>query len=830
MPATPVPVLRWATASATVIDPADEKARRAAKKRRAGWQDEAFVVAAEIGEIRNAARFNSNAMSKLRMFAGHQAEPDQPVLPLDPENTDQAKDVTPEEIDVCNETMERLRSPERDQQQIVADIAMQIFLTGEGYLVQRDDDDGERFDFYSIQECVAGPGGWLLEIDDGERMQLGDDVGLSRIHVGSPDRRYKADSAMRAMVGECRALDLLTRSINAAAMSRLNAGILKIPEEMSFAAVQPGADGDEDELIADLIEHFTTPITDPDSAAAVVPFLLKAKRELLDGVQWISIARDFDKFAVQLRAELLQRIANGLELPADALTSRADINHWSAWSISEDTFRYYFEPRALMIASALTTAFLRPQLLLAGVEDVDRFRVGFDKSDLVAHPNQVAVAKDDWTDGLISDDARRRVNGWGDDDAPSEEELKARREFQKPPAPPQPVQVVAPPSDVTQAAKEPKSTDGSTPETVTKGPPKAPVTGAARTTSRLNRLSYRLLDIERQTRTRLLTASDIAVARALERAGARTRAKGKRDATVAASLKAAGDPDNCVLVAALGRQTVFTRLALTETNLVDDAAFTALESQWEKWVGGAQDAMLNEIGKLGSFGGLTDTFDYRAGRDRASGWAVLNEGLLATGRKRLFGLAETDTPPRGEYDPNAVVTPGLVRHALTVAGEGSGTLTPGGSFVTAAVKPPGAKGGVPVVPPIVRPLAPSRSSGKVPGGRGGVAVDTSIAEDILSSDLPGEIGAALGGQPAIGLTSGELFADAIAAAGARRGAMEWVHGDPKFPFEPHDMLDGEEFSSWTDEKLTNDLDWPDFDFFFPGDHEYCTCDYLQLLD
>jgi hypothetical protein len=339
-----------------------------------------------------------------------------------------------------------------------------------------------------------------------------------------------------------------------------------------------------------------------------------------------------------------------------------------------------------------------------------------------------------------------------------------------------------------------------------------------------------LLDLERQTRTRLLTASDIAVARALERAGARTRAKGKRDATITAALKANGDPDNGAVCASLGKTRVKTRLALTEVDLVDDAAFTALFGQWNKWVGGAQATMFAEVGKLGSMEAHVTALEHRAARDLKSGWAVLNEGLLATGRKRLFGLAETEAPPRGEYDPNAIVTPGLVRHALVVAGEGSGTPSRGGAFVTAAAKAPGQKGGVPVVPPIVRKLGPEvEHEAGVPGSKGGAKVATGIL-DILTSDRPGEIGAALGGQPAIGLTSGELFADAITAAGAARGKKEWVHGDPRFPFEPHDALDGFEFSSWTQDELVNDLDWPEYDFFFPGDHEYCTCDVLQILE
>ncbi len=44
------------------------------------------------------------------------------------------------------------------------------------------------------------------------------------------------------------------------------------------------------------------------------------------------------------------------------------------------------------------------------------------------------------------------------------------------------------------------------------------------------------------------------------------------------------------------------------------------------------------------------------------------------------------------------------------------------------------------------------------------------------------------------------------------------------PFEPHEDLDGYQFTDWDDDGLANTGDWPDGPYYFPGDHSGCSCD------
>jgi hypothetical protein len=71
------------------------------------------------------------------------------------------------------------------------------------------------------------------------------------------------------------------------------------------------------------------------------------------------------------------------------------------------------------------------------------------------------------------------------------------------------------------------------------------------------------------------------------------------------------------------------------------------------------------------------------------------------------------------------------------------------------------------------------------------------------------------------ISSGIMGDNGIAAVG-----YTWVHGFVPNPFDPHVELDGVEFSSWTDDVLANNDSWPDVDFFMPGDHDGCSCDFM----
>jgi hypothetical protein len=85
-------------------------------------------------------------------------------------------------------------------------------------------------------------------------------------------------------------------------------------------------------------------------------------------------------------------------------------------------------------------------------------------------------------------------------------------------------------------------------------------------------------------------------------------------------------------------------------------------------------------------------------------------------------------------------------------------------------------------------------------------------------------------EPVGQISTGDSVTSYLEDAGTETAGYEWIHGSPLKPFEPHEDLDGTQFTDWTDDALTNGDDWPPVPYFVPGDHEGCTCDYLVLWE
>ncbi len=82
-----------------------------------------------------------------------------------------------------------------------------------------------------------------------------------------------------------------------------------------------------------------------------------------------------------------------------------------------------------------------------------------------------------------------------------------------------------------------------------------------------------------------------------------------------------------------------------------------------------------------------------------------------------------------------------------------------------------------------------------------------------------------GDAPLVGLTTGPAVQETLTGEGLSIETYTWVHGFTPSPFEPHVNLDGVEFANWTDDILTNEDEFPDVEFFAPGDHDGCSCDF-----
>lgn len=168
----------------------------------------------------------------------------------------------------------------------------------------------------------------------------------------------------------------------------------------------------------------------------------------------------------------------------------------------------------------------------------------------------------------------------------------------------------------------------------------------------------RLFQLDQALKQRLHIAADLAVSRALERAGARIRSKTNgnrqmREAIAGASLDQVAQRLGPSLVATLG---------LDEKQLVEDA-LAGLEGRFDQWTHQTQRKALDLLPDLTA--AERTALEAVQDADRKKAWSWMFTALSALTVKRLYEpIGDAD----GEFDPTVTVPFGLVREGVARAG------------------------------------------------------------------------------------------------------------------------------------------------------------------
>ena len=409
------------------------------------WQSAAWEYFDLISEVKFAFSLLGNVTSRVRMFPAMITEVTGRPTPLyeikklnDPGFDKLVADAT-----AC---LARLRSAQGGQPSLLREFAINLSVAGECYLVQQPptySNPQESFDIRSVDEVVVNTSGRVSlktrsDMRPNEYTVIPEDAFVGRIWRSHPRYSDEADSSMRGVLELCADLLLLTQAARATARSRLNAGALYIPDGLSAAAVPPapeltGADSvppddERDEFEEELINAMTTPITDLDSASAVVPLIIRGPAELGDRIKQFKFERSFDPALAERADRLLERILQGLDVPKELVTGLANVKYSNAQQIDKNLYKSHVEPLVLVMCDALTTVWLRPAMLALGYSesDVRRLTVWYDASDAIADPDRSEVADKGYENHLISGESWRQAHGFTTEDAPSGEELAYR--------------------------------------------------------------------------------------------------------------------------------------------------------------------------------------------------------------------------------------------------------------------------------------------------------------------------------------------------------------------------------------------------------------------
>ena len=423
------------------------------------WQAEAWAAYDEVGEERFLASTLSGRLSQARLYVQHKPA-DGPHSSLRDDETDVTDTATTAVASLAEAVLAALGASQQDLGQMLQRLATNLFVAGEGWLVGVPAHLVPGIDSTDPTATAPSPDPALSDLvwrvlavtevttvaaptpnaAGRVRLNLGsdasapvevstDEIYLIRVWRPHPARYWEADSPTRACLPILRELIGLTRHISAQIDSRLaGAGLLVVPSSASAALASDAADaygtGQPDPFVSALMESMLRPIENRDDASAVVPLVVTVPDEAADKVSHLTFSSALDSGARDLRDEAIRRLALAQDAPPELLLGSGAMNHWGAWLTREDTVTTHIEPVLALICEALTSQYLRPVLLSAGLsEDVVRtLTVGYDVSALVARPNRSEEALNLHKSGAISDEALREASGFDDsDEKPLEE-------------------------------------------------------------------------------------------------------------------------------------------------------------------------------------------------------------------------------------------------------------------------------------------------------------------------------------------------------------------------------------------------------------------------
>jgi hypothetical protein len=411
------------------------------------WQTAAWVGYKRVGEVHYGFGLLGSLLSRVRLFPAIVNDANE--SPTDLGALEGKSPRLPEKlISDAVEAMNELTA--KDFSSFIRKFSLNLSVPGECYLVHMPDvdDDGlpiKKWMICSISEIVVtGSGATYTPRRGGPKRQLPNDTFIARMWRQDPEFSEDADSSMVGVADSVEELLLCQRLTRGAARSRMNAGVLFVPDGITTARTsstgepvleEPGDDisglaamAQQDpgnDMVAQLMDAMVTPIGDEASAGGVVPMILVGPSDQGQAIRHVTFERATDEWLVRRAEVALDRILQGIDVPKEIVKGMAAVKYSNAVVIDENLYKANIEPLALVLADSLTSVYLWPVLKAKGWKDAElrELVIWYDPSEIVTRPNSAESANQGVDRGLLSPTAWRREHGYAESDAPTEEEM-----------------------------------------------------------------------------------------------------------------------------------------------------------------------------------------------------------------------------------------------------------------------------------------------------------------------------------------------------------------------------------------------------------------------
>lgn len=428
---------RAITAAAQVLNgPKIERVKRKQSGKGLPWQTASWEYYDEIGEYSWSVELLATHVSKVRLIAARDVPGGDEPIQIGGEYELDGETHQPSQVEIdAAALVSAIAGGTAGQQQLMYRGAVQKIVAAESYVVIRTDPDGgdPRWDAYSNEEIQYSATGWKVS-DGTETFTLTPDDVLIRVWRPHPKKRSEPRSSSKPLLPVLAEIKGLTQAIAARIDSRLaGAGVLFIPESAALMSSQSqDLEEGEDPFVAELIDSMLTPIRDRDSAAAVVPIVVRVPDDSIGKVQHIRFEVTSKAEEAAQRLDAVTRMARAVDLPQEQVLGLGAMNHWGAWQADESTVKGPVATLAAIDCHAYTVGYLRPALLELGhsEEDVASLLVWYDLTDLIQRPDRSDQALQVYDRGGLGFGALLRETGFDDSDEPTEEDTCRRLLFQ----------------------------------------------------------------------------------------------------------------------------------------------------------------------------------------------------------------------------------------------------------------------------------------------------------------------------------------------------------------------------------------------------------------